>query len=122
MIAVLIDDDPFTNEYHSILLKDIYPEISVYSYENALNVISDIKSSLLPKANLILTDKNMPFMNGWEFISKLEKLIQSQTWNPTVCLISDHLDSEDYKRIQTLKRPIHMSLKSQEAPYLNLIK
>ncbi len=77
--VIIIDDDPTSIFVSEKILKK-FPDIeTVQSYLNPLKAYSDIEqlinsdvSHMLP--DLIFVDLNMPVMDGWNFIEKLNQL------------------------------------------------
>ena len=75
--AIFIDDDPFFHKMVEYSLKrNSTIGKSTYSL-NGLDVIEYLKlnrNELDKLPDLIFVDKNMPEMDGWEFLEELEKL------------------------------------------------
>jgi len=75
---VFIDDDEATNYYHEHILNELKicnRYLFFSSAEDALNYFE--KSQEAPDyipPDLIFSDINMPRVNGWDFVQRLEKL------------------------------------------------
>ena len=93
----IIDDDPIST---IILKKDlelvsIYQEIETFNNgKDALNCLE--KEHLKNEKYVIFLDLNMPEMNGWEFLNKVEHLISSQ--NTTIYLLTSSINEADMEK------------------------
>ena len=93
----IIDDDPIS----TIILKknlelvSIYQEIETFNNgKDALNCLE--KEHLKNEKYVIFLDLNMPEMNGWEFLNKVEHLISSQ--NTTIYLLTSSINEADMEK------------------------
>lgn len=93
----IIDDDPIS----IIILKknlelvSIYQEIETFNNgKDALNYLE--KKHLKNEKYVIFLDLNMPEMNGWEFLNKVEHLISSQ--NTTIYLLTSSINKADMEK------------------------
>lgn len=93
----IIDDDPIS----TIILKknlelvSIYQEIETFNNgKDALNCLE--KEHLKNEKYVIFLDLNMPEMNGWEFLNKVEHLISSQ--NITIYLLTSSINEADMEK------------------------
>ncbi len=67
----LIDDDPLTNMLNRMLINDFDKSLNVREFEKAEDALDRLLAGQNP--DVIFLDINMPVMNGWDFISELEK-------------------------------------------------
>jgi CheY-like chemotaxis protein len=104
--VLLIDDDPINNLVTKRLLLQIHPQLEIMDFTRADIALTHIISD---KTDLILLDINMPGMNGWEFLTELEK-IGNKT--PVIMLSSsidpnDHCKSIHFKSVRGfLRKPL----------------
>ena len=88
---VLVVDDSLTiRVYHTSLLKSFGFEV-----DTAENGMEALEKAMNKKYYLILSDINMPIMDGYEFVRKLRKLDNYQL-TPVVFVTT--LDSEEDKK------------------------
>lgn len=71
MPLVIFVDDSETALASTRMVTDTMP-IDVKQFNNAPDALADLKSGVTP--DLIITDLNMPVMNGFEFLQELRKL------------------------------------------------
>ena len=95
----IIDDDPvFVLLFKRIMLK-IGRFETVFNYENgqlALDALIEKSNKNEPFPDIIFLDINMPIMNGWEFLSKLEN--QKFKNELTIYMISSSIDPTEIKK------------------------
>lgn len=94
---IIIDDDPIS----IIILKKnlelitISQEIATFSNgKDAFNHLE--KDYLKDEKYVIFLDLNMPEMNGWEFLNKVEHLILPQ--NTTIYLLTSSINKADMEK------------------------
>jgi CheY-like chemotaxis protein len=107
LMVFVVDDDEINNFLCLKVLENLHYVKEVKAFTNStktldrLNEICNNNMDLLP--DVILLDINMPYMDGWEFLEKLEKLkIEHQIWIPVAMLSSsvyqkDKLKSSKFK-------------------------
>jgi CheY-like chemotaxis protein len=88
MQIVLIDDDPVTNMMHKILLLKYKKNASVKNFESPVEALFYITTN---EPDLVFLDINMPEMNAWEFLAKLEET----SFNAPIILISSSIDPNE---------------------------
>ena len=81
MPLVIFVDDSETALASTRMVTNSMP-IDVKQYTEAQTALAEIKSGVTP--DLIITDLNMPVMNGFEFLQELRKLPSTQR---TPCLM-----------------------------------
>jgi CheY-like chemotaxis protein len=84
--ALVIDDSPTILAYHSALLHSFGINV-----DTACNGMDALEKVLQVEYDLILSDINMPVMDGFEFVKKLRK-IEEYTTIPVVFITT--LDSQ----------------------------
>ncbi len=88
--ALVVDDSLTIRIYHSSLLKSFG-----YEVDTAENGLEALEMAMKRKYDLVLSDINMPVMDGFEFVRKLRKLDEYK-YIPVVFITT--LDSEEDKR------------------------
>lgn len=113
---MLIDDsvvDLFLHE-RFITLKSIAKKITKFDYAgNALEYLSSLDASEWPDA--ILLDIQMPLMDGFDFLSKYEKLSELGRQKCNIIMVSSSLDYGDLSKaransqvVELLKKPLNI--------------
>lgn len=88
MKILVVDDDPTTRKVLSLYLKAKGHE--VVTAENGLDALEKLGTQLV---NLIMTDLNMPYMDGIEFIKHVRA---NSDWNNIpVLMVSTEADQEE---------------------------
>ncbi len=118
MNIVLIDDDPATNIYHEVKLKENLLTVSVLCFNDARDVIKRINSKSI-MIDIIFCDKNMPFMTGWDFIKVYEIYFQEKKSTARVCLLSDLITPKDHIEATKYESLIKVYPKSIDTPYFS---
>lgn len=93
----IIDDDPIS----IIILKKNLELIAVYqeivTFSNGKDALNHLEKEYLKKEQyVIFLDINMPEMNGWEFLNKVEHLITSQ--NTSIYLLTSSINKADMEK------------------------
>lgn len=88
MPLVIFVDDSETALASTRMVTDTMP-IDVKQYLSAVDALNDIRSGVTP--DLIITDMNMPVMNGFEFLQELRK-IGSTMRTPVLMLTTETRD------------------------------
>ncbi len=88
--ALVVDDSLTIRIYHSSLLRNLG-----YEVDTAENGLEGLEMAMKRKYDLILSDINMPVMDGFEFVRKLRKLDEYK-FTPVVFITT--LNSEEDKR------------------------
>jgi len=82
--AVIIDDDEMVNEVLKFILENEYTVYNYYTAEDAL------KSGVIATTDVIITDVNLPGINGLEFIHKVHEIDE----NVPIIVITAYNDIE----------------------------
>ena len=89
--ALVVDDSLTIRIYHSSLLRNFG-----YEVDTAENGLEALEMAMKTKYDLVLSDINMPVMDGFEFVRKLRKLDEYK-YTPVV-FITTLNSEEDRKR------------------------
>ncbi|MDX5339986.1 MAG: response regulator [Cyclobacteriaceae bacterium] len=94
-IILLVDDDPVANLINSKIVKNILPGSTLKIFENGQLAFEFLQSN--PKNHYrILLDLNMPVLNGWGFLEKIQDLDFSDGLK--VHILSSSSDSKDIEK------------------------
>ncbi len=94
---LLIDDDPSVIFYHRALLEYRLTETHIRSFNEVSTAIQFLEQNPpLDSFTLILLDLNMPVKNGWDFLSKAEKL--KNTSQLHIVIVSSSINEADKMR------------------------
>ena len=73
-LILLVDDDPMSNTYSSLVVKKQNPEAEILTFNNGIEALSYLEIESNPKPDIIFLDLNMPVMNGWDFMEEYQKM------------------------------------------------
>ncbi len=79
--VLVVDDEPSVRRMVSRSMKGLDPNLNIHQAENgqqALDLLAEIRQQQGVDPALIVTDLQMPVMDGWEFIDQLWKQCQDQ--------------------------------------------
>lgn len=99
--VLLIDDDRATNLFNSMVFRKHgrFDHVkSVESGQEALEYLMAVENNGECKPDLIFLNINMPTIDGWEFLSKFNKLQSNITKGIKVILSSISSDPDDVKK------------------------
>ncbi len=88
--ALVVGDSLTIRIYHSSLMRNFG-----YKVDTAENGLEALEMAMKTKYDLVLSDINMPVMDGYEFVRKLRKL-EEYRYTPVVFITT--LDSEEDRR------------------------
>jgi CheY-like chemotaxis protein len=94
----VVDDDTISNFVTVRHLNQFKTILSIHDYKNpleALEVLKNLESTLYP--DFILLDINMPHLDGWSFLNKLQELRIS---SPKVFMLTSSIYPEDYDKCE----------------------
>ena len=105
MTFFLIDDDKIFHFITDRILKKINPSIKVEKFLDGEDGINSIKHKLDAREDLpdiVLLDINMPYMNGWEFLSEFKKIKPKVDKNVQIYILTSSDDPEDLKKAKKI--------------------
>ena len=99
---IIVDDDTFSNKICTMLLKSLYPNIEIKSFDAPENALSYIKEDYINLAlcykTILLLDVNMPTMTGWEFLEAFKDFESEIKNNVCVFILSSSVDENDIEK------------------------
>ncbi len=98
--VLLVEDDPITIMVCERIIKMTSFAEKVTSCQNgklAFDYLLSLKEKgMVPE--IIFLDINMPVMNGWDFLSELDKVKSDFEELPSIYLLSSTVDPEDFTK------------------------
>lgn len=111
---VIVDDEADTHLLYKLKFKKMFPEsdqLNLISFSNGFDCLEYLKQNPTPTVDLIMTDINMPEMDGFELLGKVHK----QFPHIPVYMISAY-ESSDFRNkaeqmgaAQFLSKPVDFS-------------
>ena len=98
---LLVDDDEITNFLSKEVLQLHFAEaeiITVTNGEEALEFLADQLKGESALPQIMLLDINMPLMNGWEFLEKLEEGNQQEYSSINIFMYTSSVYFEDLNK------------------------
>lgn len=102
---LLVDDDPDDNFLHQIIINDSGLCEHVRVVETGTEALHYLQHTTHPdyiRPDLILTDVNLPGMNGFEFMEQYSQLSQSLKQRTAVIFLSTSLSPRDLQKAAQL--------------------
>ncbi|SDZ85767.1 ATP-binding response regulator [Pedobacter hartonius] len=93
---MLVDDDPLTNKLHHMIITKYNKNKRVVQFDSPVLALEYLDDN---RPDLILLDLNMPEMDGWAFLRRLEELHMKID----VVIISSTIDPAERVRAQSFK-------------------
>ena len=108
--VLLVDDDAPTNFLNRLVLEEsgcterIHVAQSGQAALDYLRVTSEMgaKDTTLTTPELIFLDINMPAMDGWEFLSRYDALLNAQKPGVVIVMLTTSLNPEDEVKAQAI--------------------
>lgn len=113
---LLVDDNKATNFFNKQILKKYGFEGEIVVKTNGLEAIEEIENSEM--ADVIFLDINMPIMNGFEFLEKIQTIEAYKLYNPLIVIMMGvELPTEDVEKIKRINnvRLMHRKMLSNES-------
>ena len=103
MEILMIDDDPVFNFIYNKMFKKLDINAQLTTHLDGKYGLEYLIANYTPdKQFIIFLDINMPIMNGWEFLTEIEKLNYS-TENINIFMVSSSTDNDDLSRAKNFK-------------------
>lgn len=106
---ILVDDDKITNFVNEKLITSLDIPTEIKTCFSGVCALDHLNSALRKNESgpdIILLDINMPIMNGFEFLSELEKFPVNFTQSIKVIMLSSTLNEDDKRRAFQFKNVI----------------
>jgi CheY-like chemotaxis protein len=117
-IVLVVDDDPDMRHLVVMDIQKTVPRIEIYEAGNgreALAQLAEIRADRQTDPVLIVTDLNMPEMDGWEVIRRLEKEYRAQGRDQGIPIIV--LSSTEGEKGRLFRQSVH----GDKAHYVPLV-
>jgi len=97
---ILIDDEMYSNKISKTFIKKVYPGAEIVDFVSPLQALQYINSAYTthPVSTVILLDINMPELNGWQVLAKLEELPAGIKQYITIFMLSSSIDPKDKEK------------------------
>lgn len=100
-IVLLVDDNEADNVYHEIILRRSVQIADVITRDSAAAALAYLRQQTQSWPDVILVDVNMPGMDGFALVQRLEQLAPPQTCRIAMLTSSDA--EQDRRRADELK-------------------
>jgi response regulator RpfG family c-di-GMP phosphodiesterase len=99
---ILIDDEVCSNKISEAFIKRLYPDAEIVNFLSPLQALLYLESEYIkcPVPATILLDINMPELNGWQVLEKLQELPLPVKECLTIFMLSTSIDSNDKQKAQ----------------------
>jgi len=99
---ILIDDEVYSNKISATFIKKMYPDIEIVDFLSPLEGLQYIDNEYREHAipTTILLDINMPELNGWEVLEKLQELPFYIKESLSVYMLSSSIDPKDRQKAE----------------------
>jgi two-component system chemotaxis response regulator CheY len=99
---ILIDDEVCSNKISEAFIKRMYPDAEIVDFLSPLQALLYINSeyTIHPVPTAILLDINMPELNGWQVLEKLQEVPLPVKESLTVFMLSSSIDPKDKQKAQ----------------------
>ncbi|MDO1451101.1 response regulator [Rhodocytophaga aerolata] len=113
---LIVDDDHISNLLTSMLFSELYAHTQIRVSENGAQALEEIKDCLQSEQNcpdVIFLDVEMPTMDGFEFLERLEELNKKDL--PIVLLTSSlHARNQEKARKYKIKALVEKPLTEEK--------
>lgn len=101
---LLVDDDDIMAILHPAIIKRADPEANIEFFNDsvkALSYLRELRSMQFTAPDFIFLDINMPFLNGFEFVSSFSEEDKAFLSSSKIIILSSSIDSKDFDRAKT---------------------
>ncbi|MDD2267812.1 response regulator [Sulfuricurvum sp.] len=118
MRILIAEDEEYNQMVVQAMIELLYPEVEMQLVSNGLEALEKLK---VEPFNLVLTDVDMPLMNGYELVSQVKILGLNV---PMICVTAYAISGDKEKLLmhgfeRYISKPIDMGeMKSVLDPYL----
>ncbi|MFN5911297.1 MAG: response regulator [Bacteroidota bacterium] len=101
---LLVDDDEIIGFMHPAIIRRVDPEAFIEVFRDPVEAMEYLQQQRIqnePAPNYIFLDINMPFMNGFEFLSRLSTENRVYIANTKVIMLSSSIDSRDIEKAKS---------------------
>ena len=110
----LVDDDRIQNMLTRVLLKKVNPHWEIKTFNKPGEALKEIKTS---RPELIFLDINMPRINGFQFLDRLDQL----STPPRVIMLSSSISYSDIHKALTYDPVVHYLTKPLQAKHIEAL-
>ncbi len=111
----LIDDDFLVNYLNKEMIQALAPNYQIKTFELASNALDILLKKVEQKdfsfPKWIFLDINMPFMDGWEFLSHYVQIPANFNENTKLYILSSSIDLNDIERSAAIPLVIEYLIK-----------
>lgn len=100
---LLLDDNEIANYYNQDIVEDTMMFNNVLVFTNPIDVIDFITRRIEAKRNLpgfFIVDVQMPEMNGFEFLEKIEPILNELTIKPKIYMLTTSSHKRDLESFE----------------------
>ena len=115
----VIDDDKMVLFIQEKMLNATQFSKSISKFSDGQEALNQLESEVV-KEVVVFLDINMPYMNGWEFLEKMEKLSFKTKVN--VIMVTSSINPEDEENARSNKFVIDFLVKPVKTEALNQLK
>ncbi len=101
-VICIIDDDPIYQILINKIIAMSKTEYDVISFKNGKEALDSLTASMeesLPE--IILLDIEMPVMDGWDFMSHIEKALSKKRKKSSIYIVSSSIAHEDKEKAKS---------------------
>jgi len=101
-LFILIDDEECSNKISKAFIKKLYPDAAIADFISPLQALLYIDNEYTthPIPTAIFLDINMPEMNGWQVLEKLQELQLPVKACLAIFMLSSSIDPKDKQKAE----------------------
>ncbi|CAM4308415.1 response regulator [Zobellia nedashkovskayae] len=100
--VLLLDDNLATNFFHKKIIEKSNSAELVLEFRSGINALNYLSQKGIEQPELIMVDINMPIMDAWEFLAKLNDIKTDSKIKTKVILLSTSLSPADKEKADKL--------------------